>query len=146
MLAEDANVYKLVGPVLLKQERSEAVMAVTSRLEFIDKEMFALSLLFTILPTFSFVNYAPRMLSSSRTASIKLTFDSKRIEKQIAETQEKAEKKKIEVRIFPVFLTTGSDVLPCARRSFSFRRSCSRGNRLPERLESPIWGCTGLQK
>ncbi|KAI4152728.1 MAG: hypothetical protein LQ340_002735 [Diploschistes diacapsis] len=38
-LSEDAGIYKLVGPVLLKQDRSEAVMAVDQRLEFIDKEM-----------------------------------------------------------------------------------------------------------
>ncbi|KAI9875862.1 MAG: hypothetical protein M1830_007887 [Pleopsidium flavum] len=38
-LAEDANIYKLVGPVLLKQDKSEAVMAVDGRLEFIEKEI-----------------------------------------------------------------------------------------------------------
>ncbi|OBT51708.1 hypothetical protein VE04_05876, partial [Pseudogymnoascus sp. 24MN13] len=37
-LAEEANIYKLVGPVLLKQEKTEAVMAVDGRLEFIDNE------------------------------------------------------------------------------------------------------------
>ena len=36
---DDANIYKLVGPVLLKQEKTEAVMAVDSRLEFIENEM-----------------------------------------------------------------------------------------------------------
>lgn len=39
-LAEDANIYKLVGPVLLKQEKSEAVLAVNGRLEYIEKEMY----------------------------------------------------------------------------------------------------------
>ncbi|MCJ1337104.1 hypothetical protein MMC09_002383 [Bachmanniomyces sp. S44760] len=38
-LSEDANIYKLVGPVLLKQDRSEAVLAVDGRLEFIGKEI-----------------------------------------------------------------------------------------------------------
>ncbi|KAF4304964.1 Prefoldin subunit 6 [Botryosphaeria dothidea] len=38
-VADDANVYKLVGPVLLKQDKSEAVMAVNGRLEFIEKEI-----------------------------------------------------------------------------------------------------------
>ncbi|KAF2835794.1 putative prefoldin subunit 6 [Patellaria atrata CBS 101060] len=38
-LPEDADVYKLVGPVLLKQEKSEAVLAVDGRLEFIEKEI-----------------------------------------------------------------------------------------------------------
>lgn len=39
-LEDSAPVYKLVGPVLLRQDKSEAVMAVNGRLEFIEKEMF----------------------------------------------------------------------------------------------------------
>ncbi|KAL1975589.1 hypothetical protein VTN31DRAFT_3981 [Thermomyces dupontii] len=38
-LDPDANIYKLVGPVLLKQDKSEAVMAVEGRLNFIEKEI-----------------------------------------------------------------------------------------------------------
>ncbi|KAL9076276.1 MAG: hypothetical protein Q9161_000992 [Pseudevernia consocians] len=38
-LPATSNIYKLVGPVLLKQERSEAVMAVTGRLDFIEREI-----------------------------------------------------------------------------------------------------------
>jgi chaperonin cofactor prefoldin len=38
-LAEDANIYKLVGPVLMKQDRKDATMAVDGRLEYISKEM-----------------------------------------------------------------------------------------------------------
>lgn len=38
-LDDDSNIYKLVGPVLLKQEKTEATMAVKGRLEFIEKEM-----------------------------------------------------------------------------------------------------------
>ncbi|MCJ1300024.1 hypothetical protein MMC08_002818 [Hypocenomyce scalaris] len=38
-LAEDANIYKLVGPVLLKQDRGEAILAVNGRLEYIEKEI-----------------------------------------------------------------------------------------------------------
>ena len=38
-LKDKANVYKLVGPVLLKQDKNEAVMAVNGRLDFIEKEM-----------------------------------------------------------------------------------------------------------
>lgn len=48
-LDEDANIYKLVGPVLLKQDKSEATMAVNGRLEFIEKEMYVLSL-YSIYP------------------------------------------------------------------------------------------------
>ncbi|GES57468.1 prefoldin subunit 6 [Aspergillus terreus] len=38
-LNDDSNIYKLVGPVLLKQEKNEALMAVNGRLEFIEKEI-----------------------------------------------------------------------------------------------------------
>lgn len=38
-LDDGANIYKLVGPVLLKQDKTEAVMAVDGRLEFIENEM-----------------------------------------------------------------------------------------------------------
>lgn len=39
LLKDDANIYKLVGPVLLKQDKTEAVMSVNGRLEFIEKEI-----------------------------------------------------------------------------------------------------------
>lgn len=38
-LSDDANIYKSIGPVLLKQDKNEAVMAVDGRLDFIEKEM-----------------------------------------------------------------------------------------------------------
>ncbi|KAK2763742.1 hypothetical protein FQN54_009358 [Arachnomyces sp. PD_36] len=38
-LDDDSNIYKLVGPVLLKQDRTEAITAVNGRLEFIEKEI-----------------------------------------------------------------------------------------------------------
>ncbi|KAL8828377.1 MAG: hypothetical protein Q9170_006628 [Blastenia crenularia] len=38
-LTPESNIYKLVGPVLLKQEKAEAETAVQGRLEFIGKEM-----------------------------------------------------------------------------------------------------------
>ncbi|CZT01365.1 related to Gim complex component GIM1 [Rhynchosporium graminicola] len=38
-LKDDANIYKMVGPVLLKLEKTEAVMAVNGRLEFIENEI-----------------------------------------------------------------------------------------------------------
>ncbi|KAF4211634.1 hypothetical protein CNMCM5878_002330 [Aspergillus fumigatiaffinis] len=59
-LDEDSKLYKIVGPVLLKQDKNEAVMAVNGRLEFIEKEI-------------------------------------KRIEGQIKEAQEMAEKKRAEI-------------------------------------------------
>lgn len=39
-LSDDAHVFKLVGPVLLKQDKTDAVMAVDGRLDFIEKEMY----------------------------------------------------------------------------------------------------------
>ncbi|RPA98791.1 Prefoldin beta-like protein [Choiromyces venosus 120613-1] len=59
-LPSEANIYKLIGPVLVKQDKSEAVMNVDKRLEFITSEIT-------------------------------------RIEKQIADVQEKQEKKKMEI-------------------------------------------------
>ncbi|CBF83482.1 hypothetical protein AN3060.2 [Aspergillus nidulans FGSC A4] len=38
-LDDDANIFKLIGPVLLKQDKTEALMAVNGRLEFIEKEI-----------------------------------------------------------------------------------------------------------
>lgn len=38
-LKDSANIYKMVGPVLLKQERIEASSAVDGRLEYIGSEM-----------------------------------------------------------------------------------------------------------
>ena len=42
-LADDTNIYKLVGPVLLKQDTSEAKSTVDGRLQYIEKEMSVLS-------------------------------------------------------------------------------------------------------
>ncbi len=38
-LADDAIIYKLVGPVLLKQDATEAKSTVDGRLDYIEKEM-----------------------------------------------------------------------------------------------------------
>ena len=38
-LADDANIYRLVGPVLLKQDKFEANSTVDGRLDFIGKEI-----------------------------------------------------------------------------------------------------------
>ncbi|RPB08618.1 Prefoldin beta-like protein [Morchella conica CCBAS932] len=38
-LDDDANIFKLIGPVLVKQDKSEAIMAVGGRLEFIEAEI-----------------------------------------------------------------------------------------------------------
>jgi prefoldin beta subunit len=39
LVDDDTNIYKQIGPVLLKQDKTEAVMAVNARLEFINKEI-----------------------------------------------------------------------------------------------------------
>ena len=38
-LSSDSNIYKLVGPVLLKQDKDDAKRTVDGRLEFIEKEI-----------------------------------------------------------------------------------------------------------
>ncbi|ORY95860.1 prefoldin subunit 6 [Syncephalastrum racemosum] len=38
-LEDDANIYKLIGPVLVKQEKAEASTNVKNRLELINKEI-----------------------------------------------------------------------------------------------------------
>ncbi|TVY36713.1 Prefoldin subunit [Lachnellula subtilissima] len=38
-LKDEANIYKMVGPVLLKQDKTEAVLAVDGRLEYIENEI-----------------------------------------------------------------------------------------------------------
>lgn len=47
MLGESANVYKLVGPILAKQDLDECKSNVSKRIEFIDKEIARLSTLET---------------------------------------------------------------------------------------------------
>jgi prefoldin beta subunit len=37
----DSNIYKLVGPILVKQEKQEAMTQVKNRIEFINGEMYA---------------------------------------------------------------------------------------------------------
>ena len=39
-LPPSAPIYKLIGPVLLRHDRSEAVLTVNGRVEFIEKEMY----------------------------------------------------------------------------------------------------------
>ena len=77
ILDDEANIYKQIGPVLLKQDKTEAVMSVNGRLEFIEKQM--------LVRTDLFVKY------------LGLTRSSKDIEKQIQGIQEKSEKIKGEV-------------------------------------------------
>lgn len=74
-LSDDANIYKLVGPVLMKQDKNDAKMAVDGRLEYIAKEMFV----------------------CHQTCRASLTIVSKRIESQIKDIQEKSEAKKMEI-------------------------------------------------
>ncbi|VDM33238.1 unnamed protein product, partial [Toxocara canis] len=43
MLDDDATVYKLIGPVLVKQDLTEARQNVDKRIDYIKTEMFVLS-------------------------------------------------------------------------------------------------------
>lgn len=47
VLEEDATVYKLIGPVLVKQDLSEAKQTVEKRLDYIRKEMYAVIVVYT---------------------------------------------------------------------------------------------------
>ena len=47
MLKDDASVYKLVGPILAKQDLDECKNNVQKRIEFIDKEIARLATLET---------------------------------------------------------------------------------------------------
>lgn len=80
-LDDEAKIYKLVGPVLLKQDTSEAKSTVDSRLEYIEKEMYVDS----------------RMVSCTNYAN---NLDSKRVEDNIKGLQEQSESKRMEVRAF----------------------------------------------
>jgi len=40
LLGETEHVYKLVGPVLIKEELADARITISKRLEFINKEMY----------------------------------------------------------------------------------------------------------
>lgn len=42
MLNEDANVYKLIGPVLVKQDMAEARANVKKRIEYISAELYVI--------------------------------------------------------------------------------------------------------
>lgn len=46
---EDANVYKLIGPVLVKQDLAEANANVRKRIEYISAELYVYILLSIIL-------------------------------------------------------------------------------------------------
>lgn len=41
MLAEENTIYKMIGPVLVQQDQSEAKANVETRLEFISSELYA---------------------------------------------------------------------------------------------------------
>ena len=52
MLNGDANVYKLIGPVLVKQDLAEANANVRKRIDYISAELYVFSLLIIILGSF----------------------------------------------------------------------------------------------
>ena len=78
--------YKLVGPVLVKQEQAEAKSNVDKRLEFIKGEMCV----------YYKIHFQRILLTTLR----RIVISSKRVETQIKDLGEKADKKKSEVRIF----------------------------------------------
>lgn len=85
-LDDDSNIYKLIGPVLLKQDKNEALMAVNGRLEFIEKEMCVEEL------------RSWDLLWEGTSSGCTDRVSSKRIEGQIKENQDKSDKMRAEVR------------------------------------------------
>jgi len=79
-LKDDETIYKLIGPVLLKQDQTEAESTVNGRLEFIGNEMYV---------------YIHSILFDRRADS--LSSSSSRLETHIQDTQVKIEKKKSEI-------------------------------------------------
>jgi hypothetical protein len=66
LLEKDAAVYRLIGPVLLKQEPEEAKMNVVKRLEFLQGEMCVLLLArsLTFLRALSFLSFGLSLSTS----------------------------------------------------------------------------------
>ena len=60
-LADDATIYKLVGPVLLKQDTTEAKSTVDGRLSYIEQEMYVLCV-------------PPSLATTARRSPLVLTF------------------------------------------------------------------------
>lgn len=119
--------------MLLKQDKSEAVMAVDGRLEFIEKEMYDTIIIWAVW--------------RFHTAD---SPHSKRVEKQISDIQEKSESKKMEVSFSvltplegPCFLeeqragqflmemkvVCGFEANSKPDRSINYRLACSSSNR-----------------
>ena len=48
LLKDDANVYKLIGPVLVKQDLAEANANVRKRIDYISAELYVFSLFFRL--------------------------------------------------------------------------------------------------
>ncbi|KAL8735233.1 MAG: hypothetical protein Q9181_002909 [Wetmoreana brouardii] len=96
-LSSESKIYKLIGPVLLKQEKAEAEQAVQGRLEFIGKEMSKKG---------QRHEWADLMKRSKR-----LTLrhrHSKRVEKLITDMQSHGESKKMEVYQLQMKMQEGS--------------------------------------
>lgn len=86
-VGEDETIYKLIGPVLLKQDKMEAESTVKGRLDFIGNEMCA------------YFPQPAREASGWKAAKRRANLHSRRsrIEGQIKETQQKMEAKKTEI-------------------------------------------------
>ncbi|RDW86781.1 tubulin-binding prefolding complex subunit YKE2 [Aspergillus mulundensis] len=89
-LDDDANIFKQIGPVLLKQDKTEALMAVNGRLEFIEKEMYV-STIAHLAPT------AQKLDGGLKAKLLLIVTHSQRIEGQIKENQDKSDKKRTEI-------------------------------------------------
>lgn len=115
--------------MLLKQDRSEAVLAVDGRLEFIDKEMYEFSPVScsTSAPEreFSFCcsrKTEPRRANAIFVSVVGSAECSKRVEKQIQDMQTKSENTKMEVRFLFLFSQPGEEGEGGRRRTKRVKR------------------------
>ncbi|KAL8659310.1 MAG: hypothetical protein Q9226_000483, partial [Calogaya cf. arnoldii] len=89
-LSDDSTIYKLIGPVLLKQDKTEAESAVDGRLEFIEKEMY-------VKTSEQWVGKATDVKGLVYRDHLERPLIRKRVEKLISDMQEQSEGKKMEV-------------------------------------------------
>ncbi len=97
-MKDDANIFKLIGPALVKQDKVEAQSNVEKRLEYIRGEMYVVYYSLTIVYRYSmYAQGIGKMLWVDVFVLYKALFRS-RVESQLKELNEKENKKRLDVR------------------------------------------------
>ena len=104
-LKPDSEVYKLIGPILVKQDQADARANVDKRLEFIRSEMcvcmvstVALMLILLRIPH-RYRVFPCNVMLCLHLVTVPLRMSSQRIEAQIKDISERSEKRRAEVRL-----------------------------------------------